>query len=77
MSSSALSQRAFVLRIVPGGFDRVPEALASNEITIGWSDLPGLLEPKLLWEEFRQAVQDRYYANEPNYRRSGRDAGEL
>ena len=39
-----MSQQAFVLRIAPGGIDKVPEALACNEIIIGWALAKGLLD---------------------------------
>ncbi len=39
---------AFVLRISPSGVDRVPEALETNELIIGWSEAAGLLDPSLV-----------------------------
>lgn len=34
--------QAFVLRITPSEIDRVPEALESNQIIIGWANTEGL-----------------------------------
>lgn len=35
------SMQAFVLRITPSEKDRVPEALESNQIIIGWANTEG------------------------------------
>ena len=72
-----MSQSAFVLRIAPAGIDRVPEALASDQIIIGWAKAQGLLDEKLTWEEFREIVHKEYYGQEPSYRRAGAAAGHL
>lgn len=72
-----MSQSAFILRIAPGGEDKVPEALQSSELIIGWADADGLLEPSLSWENFREIVRRAYYADQPDLRRAGAAAGHL
>lgn len=70
-------QKAFILRIAPSNIDRVPEALRTNNIIIGWSCAPGLLDPSLGWEEFREIVRHNCYPDEENLRRVGNAAGHL
>jgi predicted Mrr-cat superfamily restriction endonuclease len=72
-----MSQSAFVLRIAPSGNDRVPEALANDQLIIGWADATGLLNEALEWEAFREIVHSAYHAAEPNYRRAGAAAGHI
>lgn len=72
-----MSQKAFVLRIAPGGVDKVPEALRSGELIIGWAKADGLLEPNLSWESFRDIVRSAYYADQPDLRKAGGAAGRL
>src|SRR5437868_4979805 len=74
---SAQAQQAFVLRIAPGGVDRVPEALASDQIIIGWSKAQGLIDQELSWDEFREVVRESHYPQEPNLRKAGSAAGHL
>lgn len=72
-----MTQRAFVLRIAPGGIDKVPEALKDDEILIGWSDAEGLLDETLQWEPFRKIVSAAYYAEQSNMRKAGAAAGHM
>ncbi|MCB9444041.1 MAG: restriction endonuclease [Ardenticatenaceae bacterium] len=72
-----MSQQAFVLRIAPGGIDKVPEALACNEIIIGWALAKGLLDENLSWEQFREIIRVAYYVNEINLRKAGAAAGHM
>lgn len=72
-----MSQSAFVLRIAPGEGDRVPEALRSGELIIGWAKANGLLDSNLSWENFRGIVHRAYYAEQPDLRRAGGAAGHL
>jgi len=72
-----MEQQAFVLRISPSGIDRVAEALASNQIIIGWAEAKGLLNENLSWEQFRRIISDTYYAGENNLRRAGAAAGHM
>ena len=72
-----MEQQAFVLRITPSGFDRVGEALSSNQIIIGWAEARGLLDENLSWEEFRRILSDRYYTDEENLRRAGAASGHM
>jgi predicted Mrr-cat superfamily restriction endonuclease len=70
-------RQAFVLRISPSGHDRTEEAMAKNQLIIGWSGLSQLLDPALAWAEFRQIVHDAYYEEEQDMRRAGNAAGHL
>lgn len=72
-----MSQSAFILRIAPGGEDKVPEALRSGELIIGWAEADGLLDSNLCWESFRDIVRRAYYADQPDLRRAGGAAGHL
>ena len=72
-----MSRSAYVLRIAPNGVDLVPQSLEDNQITIGWSLAGGLTDESLQWTAFRQIVADRYYSQEPNYRKAGAAAGNL
>ena len=69
--------QAFVLRMKLGGGDRVPEALECNQIFIGWSDLEGLLNYELSWEEFRALVKNMFHPDDPNQRKAGANSGHL
>lgn len=71
------SQKAFILRIAPGGVDKVPEALAEDRISIGWSEAKGLLNERLKWVGFRKIVSKIYYPNENNLRPAGAATGYL
>src|SRR5260221_10685273 len=72
-----MAHNAFVLRIAPNGIDKVPEALAADQIIIGWSLAVGLLDEALSWEQFRQILQDTYYSNETTLRKAGAAAGHM
>jgi predicted Mrr-cat superfamily restriction endonuclease len=72
-----MSQSGFVLRIAPGGEDKVPEALAAGQLIIGWAEAEGLLDPALTWEQFREIVRNAYYSDHPTLRKAGGAAGHL
>lgn len=72
-----MNQSAFVLRIAPGGIDKVPEALQSGELIIGWAEADGLLDSSLSWEGFRDIIRQVYFADQPDLRRAGAAAGHL
>jgi predicted Mrr-cat superfamily restriction endonuclease len=72
-----MDQAAFVLRIAPGGKDKVPEALSADEIIIGWAQAGGLLDPTLKWEEFRETIRRAYYSEELTLRKAGAAAGHM
>lgn len=72
-----MTHKAFVLRISPGGDDRVPEALKDDHLIIGWSAAKGLLDPELEWGQFREIIRASYYAEEVNLRRAGAAAGHM
>lgn len=69
--------RAFVLRQAPVGLDLVPEALATNEISIGWPLATGLLDPALDYWQSREVVKGVYHAQEPGYQKAGGNASQL
>lgn len=73
----ARERSGYVVRIAPSGGDRVPEALQSNQIIIGWAEAKALDDPSLDWSQFRQIVHQSYYSDEPNFRKSGNAAGHL
>lgn len=77
MAEPIMSRHAFVLRISPAGGDRVPEALQSNHLIIGWARAAGLLDENLDRLSFREIVHQKYYSEQPDYRRSGKAAGQL
>lgn len=72
-----MKQQAFVLRISPSGNDRIPEALSSNQIIIGWAKARGLLDEKLSWGEFREILRRTYYPTKENLRKAGAAAGHM
>ena len=72
-----MSQQAFILRISPSSINRVSEALANDQIIIGWANAKGLLNEDLGWEAFRKIISDTYYASEENLRRAGSAAGNM
>src|SRR5229473_2882269 len=65
---------AFVLRMSHGR-DRVPEAIASGEIVLGWSNAVGLLDTDE-WEAFRAILHHQYHGDEKDFRKAGRAAGD-
>lgn len=69
--------KAFVLRISPSGIDRVPEALDTSEIIIGWSTTDLSETANLYKEEFRQRIHDVHYSDQDSYRYAGAAAGHL
>ncbi len=72
-----MNQAAYVLRIAPGGDDKVPEALAADQIFIGWTEAQGLLDISLLWDKFREIIRVTYYSEEHNLRKAGAAAGHM
>lgn len=58
--SSARQRSVFIVRLKPGMVDALPEAMATNELILGWSKAEGLLNPKLTWDTFRRIVKDTY-----------------
>lgn len=72
-----MSQSGFVFRIVPRREDRVPEALESGQLIIGWAKAEELLDASLTWEQFRDIVQKAYYSEYPTLQQAGAAAGHL
>jgi predicted Mrr-cat superfamily restriction endonuclease len=69
--------RAFVLRMVPVGVDWVPEALATNQISIGWGYAEKLMDPSLDYWQFREVLKRAYYPQQARYQQAGSTAGML
>jgi hypothetical protein len=69
--------RGFVLRMTPAGVDWVPEALASDQISIGWGHADELMDPSLDYWQFREVVKRVYYPAQPGYQQAGSTAGML
>ncbi|WPX17204.1 hypothetical protein RHM58_25285 [Pseudomonas sp. 10S4] len=57
-------QQAFILRIAPSNVNKVPLALKSDQVIIGWSATAGLLDLTLSWKAFRKKLHDTHYAPE-------------
>lgn len=72
-----MKEQAFVLRISLGGTDLIPEALANNQILIGYAQAKGLLNENLSWEEFRTIISDTYHPEETNLRKAGAASGHI
>ncbi|MEB0222900.1 restriction endonuclease [Pseudomonas sp. 10S4] len=70
-------QQAFILRIAPSNVNKVPLALKSDQVIIGWSATAGLLDLTLSWKAFRKKLHDTHYAPEKNLRRAGGAAGHM
>ena len=70
-------RNAFVLKISPGGEDRVPDALQDDQLIIGWAKAEGLDNPGLDWEAFREIVSNTYHPDEDDYKKAGAAAGNL
>ncbi len=60
MRTSSRPQKAWMVRLSPGAGpgDQVPDGLRSDNIFIGWSPLPQLLEPTLDREDFRRLMRE-------------------
>ena len=69
--------QAFILRVSPSEIDRVPEALESNQLIIGWANAEGLLDEQLDWSAFREIVRHSYYRDDKTLHRAGAAAGHL
>ncbi len=68
---------AYVLRMAPVGIDWVPEALQSDQISIGWGEAAHLMDPGLDYRQFREVVKNIYYAADFGYQKAGAAAGML
>jgi len=77
VTSPGASRSAYILRIKPRGVDRLREALESNEIILGWSHLPDLLNDNLTFEQYREVVKKKDFPSDTTYRRAGAVAGHL
>jgi len=75
--ASQTDRKAFILRIRPSGKNRIPEALECDQLIIGWSCAPGLLDESLGWEGFREIVHERCYGGNASLQRAGSGAGNM
>ena len=57
--------------------DRLPEALASDQIIIGWSRTEGLLDESLSKDEFRSMISNIHYREKKDLRSAGHAAGNM
>jgi predicted Mrr-cat superfamily restriction endonuclease len=76
---NGMGKNAYILRMKPGRarIDRVPEALESNELIIGWSKAIGLLAKDITWKKFRRIIYETYYREDKTHQRSGVAAGSM
>src|SRR6267154_3869631 len=72
-----MTESAYIVRIAPSGADKVPEALATGELLIGWSYAEGLLDYSLSWEQFREIMRLQYYSEQDNLRKAGAASGHM
>lgn len=72
-----MSRSAIVLRISPSGIDKVPEALASDQLIIGWALAEGLEDTSLSWQAVRKILHETYYSSELTQHRAGSAAGHM
>ena len=72
-----MEKNGFVLRIAPGGDDRVSEALENDHLIIGWAEAKGLLSPELEWDRFRGIIHEAYYTDTVNFRAAGAASGHM
>ena len=72
-----MAKNGFVLRIAPGGEDRVSEALESDHLIIGWAEAEGLLDLELEWEGFREIIRKACYTDAENLRGAGNAGGHM
>jgi predicted Mrr-cat superfamily restriction endonuclease len=59
-----------------GGGDVVEEGVRDSRLLLGWSGAERLIETDDYWT-FRDIVHTAHYSDNPDYRRSGRAAGQL
>jgi hypothetical protein len=69
--------QSFILRMNPAGRDRVADALAANEIIIGWSEAEGLTNESRSRTDFREIIHRTYHAEKPTYIEAGLGAGNM
>lgn len=69
--------KALVLRVSPEGENLLGHCLDQNRIAIGWPEVPALLDETLEWEQFREAIHQKYYSEDGHRRRAGSAGGHL
>lgn len=72
-------QRAFILRMTPGGHNKLPEGLRKNEIILGWGKVKGLENEDSFKtiDNFRDEIRAKYHSTDHDSRRSGQNAGTM
>ena len=72
-----MTKNGFILRIAPSGGNRVPEALETDCLIIGWAKAEDLLNPQLDWKRFREIIRQQYYPDDETLRRAGNAGGHM
>jgi len=72
-----MTQSAFVLQLAPNGSNKLPEALARDQIMIGWAQAEGLLDQQVGWSQFNETVRTRCYAHDEEPVQAFKAAGQL
>jgi predicted Mrr-cat superfamily restriction endonuclease len=67
---------AWIVRVNTGGGDVVENGVRDSRLLLGWSGASDLITTEDYWD-FREIVHQAHYADDPDYRRSGRAAGQL
>ncbi|MBK5114459.1 MAG: hypothetical protein KGD59_01280 [Candidatus Heimdallarchaeota archaeon] len=74
---SSNERRAFIFKIVGSRGCKIRIALEQNEIMIRWSKAKGLLEKKLIFEDFVQIIKKVYFKKDKRNTRSIKTAQEM
>ena len=64
----------FIFRQKPGQIDRLQYALDNDTIVIGWSNVAGLQNPKLSYENVKELLHKSYYKDRADKRAAGKAA---
>jgi hypothetical protein len=72
-----MAGRAYAFRMKVSSVDRVDEALASDQLIIGWSQAEGLLDPSLEPDDFVRIVHETHHSDETTRRKAGQAAPQL
>lgn len=67
----------YVHRIKPSGIDMVPLALQEDELIIGWTGIPQLLDSSLDRDDFRRLLSETYYPDARTLGKAGSAAGNM
>lgn len=75
--SDIQNTKALVLRVSPEGENLLDNCLDQHRVAIGWPGVPALLDETLEWEQFREAIHEKYYSADDHLRRAGSAGGHL